>query len=153
MSSDTGRAPAEYIAIKVRGDAKKEIKPTISDADGKIILDYISQQTGEKGWKPHTAASNCRYTVKIAENIPNIKTWDYPTILGYVTMVRAKYKANTSRKDIMTLRVFVLWLLENRIVKGIKNEQVEKLQPTKSDKMTKTAADMLTSPVGSENIP
>lgn len=137
MTADIGREPEAYLREKV---AIKEISPT--DAD--IILQFVNEQVAVKGVKPHTAASNTRYIAKAVKYCPNVKTWTLDKLYKYVTYVRGHYKVNTHRKDILTTRTFVLWLIDEKILTGVDRAKVEKIEAPPADRMTKKAADMLT---------
>lgn len=137
MSSNIGRGPKEYIAEKVKTGV-------LGKADGKILLDFINDRTTTKNIMPHTEASYARYlSVALGLIKKPIKDWDYNTFTDFSTVVKAKYQANTHRKHIGTMKVFVLYLIEMGIVSSIRKEQIERVGLPKPNRMTKKAGDML----------
>jgi len=137
MSSDVGKTPKEYIGEKIKRGA-------ICSDDGALLLRFVNEIEAEKGLTAHTTASYVRYLWKAIEHIPSVRSWKYQTITQFASIVRTEYKPNTSRKHIMIIKVFCTWLIENRIITDITNEQLRKIKPGAADRMTKQADDMIT---------
>ncbi len=149
-----GRSPTDYIKEKIHPTpkidkkTKKEIvkKGTITQSDGDIILRFILETAASAGLKPNTSTSNMRYVARLVESFPDIRSWNNKTLNSAVATLRddVKFAANTQRKGIIILKMFCHWLLEENIITGITEKQLDKIKPTKANLLTKTADQMLT---------
>jgi len=138
MSSEIGRNPKEYLALKVKDGY-------ISAPDSKLILKFIADRTTTANIMPHTAASYARYLTQAMHLIGKpVKDWDYSTFADFTEQVKNTYQANTYRKHIGSMKLFVLFLIESGVITSIKPEQINRVGLPKPNRMTKVASDMLT---------
>jgi integrase/recombinase XerD len=137
MSSNVGREPAAYIAEKVKAGA-------ISATDGKQILKFIADRSTTSNTKPHTEASYARYLVKGVSLMGKpIKQWDYQRFADFAKRVKLEYATNTYRKHIGSMKSFILFLIESKVITTITTDQMRRVKTPKADQMTKVAGDML----------
>lgn len=131
-----GRLPKDYLEVKVTSS-------NIGRGDADLLLRFIGETANQIGHSQHTQLSNTRYLSVTIENIPNIQDWTNATINAYVSQVRATGKANTQRKRILLLKLFCEWLVENKLNTSLVIESIRKIKAPASDKLTKTAGQML----------
>lgn len=134
--SELGRDPDEYLSVKV-----KEGTVTRDDAD--LILRFLDEEANRSGLTEHTTLSNSRYIFHTVERVPDIRKWDNQKINGYVRECRKKYKANTTRKHVLLTRQFCEWLVKNKLNTSLEMDGIRAIKAPAADKMTKTAAMML----------
>lgn len=153
MPGDIGRSPADYIKEKIHPTpkidkkTKKEIvkKGTITQSDGDIVLRFILETSSNAGLNPSTRANHMRYASRLVEMFPDIPSWNNETLNSCVSALRSdKFAANTQRKAIIILKSFCRWLLEENIVSGITEKQLDKIKPTKANLLTKKPDEMIT---------
>jgi integrase len=137
MPAEIGREPKDHIASKVK-------EGRISKADGKTILDFINDRKTTLNIMPWTAAGYARYLTQALTRIGKpVKGWDYQTFADYSEQAKKDYQPNSYRKAIGSLKLFILFLIENGIVTSIKAEQIKRVGLPKPNRMTKVASDML----------
>jgi integrase len=137
MSAEYGRNPTDYIAEKVKSEK-------ITKSDGTLILNFINDRITTQNIMPHTASSYCRYlSIAVALIDKPVKTWNYQTFSDFSALVKGKYKPNASRKHIMVMKLFLLYLIEAKVLKNIKKEQIERVKLPKPNMMTKKSSEML----------
>lgn len=134
--SEFGRNTEEYLSVKVEAGI-------ISRVDADIIIRFVREEGNRIGHKELTVLSNTRYVSHTVENIPKIKGWNNTKINKYVSDVRAKYKDNTARKHILLTKQFCTWLSKAKINTSLNIPALNEIKAPSADKMTKTAAMML----------
>lgn len=131
-----GRLPKDYLDVKVCG-------AHMGTTDADLLLRFVTETANEIGHSQHTQLSNTRYLSVTVEKIPNIQDWTNQIISEYVSTVRATGKANTQRKRILLLKSLCQWLVDNGLNTKLVIEGIQKIKAPASDKLTKTAAQML----------
>jgi integrase/recombinase XerD len=131
-----GRSPPDYLNVKVAAG-------TIAREDADLILRFVTEEANRIGHKQHTILSNTRYISHIVEHIPNPRTWTNDQINQYVSDVRRDNKPNTSRKRILLIKQFCVWLVGNKLNKSLKLPGIKAIKAPPADRMTKTSAMML----------
>jgi integrase/recombinase XerD len=134
--SELGRNPEDYLKEKVTAG-------TVTRDDAGLILRYLDEESNRAGLAEHTTLSNSRYISHAAERVPGIGSWDNQKINGYVRECRKKYKANTTRKHILLTKQFCEWLVRNKLNTTLDIAGIRAIKAPAADKMTKTAAMML----------
>lgn len=137
MALTFGKNPRDHIAEKVK-------EGVIEKTDGTLLLKFINDTITTKNITPETASSYTRYLVVGMKLIGKpIRSWKFQDFANFSVVIKGKYAQNTSRKHIMMMRVFFLWLIERKVIKNIKPEQMHRVKLPKSNRMTKKASEML----------
>lgn len=137
MALTYGKIPKEHIADKVKAG-------NIDKKDGALLLKFLDDTITTKNVTPETVSSYCRYLVIGMELIGKpVRSWNYQDFAKFSTSIKEKYAPNTSRKHVMMMRVFFLYLIEHKIIKNIKADQLQRVKLPRPNRMTKKAGDML----------